>query len=437
MATWQPVKGTRDFYPAEMRLRNWLFDIWRETSRGHGFQEYDSCVLESEELYLRKAGEEITEQLYAFPDKSGRRLALRPEMTPSLARLILQRQRSLNFPLKWFSIPQCFRYERMTRGRKREHYQWNLDLVGQSENVAEVEVISALLTSLEKMGLDASHVELRLNDRNILNGLLRQLRVPPESHLPVMVVIDKRDKISAEAMDEMLAEQGLNKTQLAGINRFFAAAAEGLPAVRKRLGSHAGATKGLEELLPLLKTAGFADYVSVDCTVVRGLSYYTGTVFEVRDRTGKFRAVCGGGRYDNLLSAFGGDSIPAIGFGFGDVVILELLAELKLLPDLTDHIDCVVIPFSQKETGAALQIAQQLRRAGHRVDADFTFRKLKRALNRADSLGARHAILLMPDEWSRGEVKVKNMATREEKKMPVGELLAELKPLPHHDLPPE
>ncbi|MCH8884188.1 MAG: ATP phosphoribosyltransferase regulatory subunit [SAR324 cluster bacterium] len=179
----KPVRGTRDFYPAELRLRHWLFDIWRGTARQFGFEEYDACVLESEALYVRKAGDEITGQLYNFDDKGGRRLALRPEMTPTLARLILQRQRALHFPLKWFSIPQCFRYERMTRGRKREHYQWNLDVIGQPGNVAEVETISALIASLEAMGLTAEHVRLHLNDRRLLTAVLERAGVPEEHHL--------------------------------------------------------------------------------------------------------------------------------------------------------------------------------------------------------------------------------------------------------------
>ena len=332
MSKFQPVRGTRDFYPREMRIRNWLFDIWRQTSLQFGFEEYDTCVLESEELYIRKAGDEITGQLYSFEDKGGRRIALRPEMTPSLARLILQRQKSLTYPLKWFTIPQCFRYERMTRGRKREHYQWNLDVVGQPELVAEVEVISALLNSMKKMGLDASQVELRLNDRQILNGMMNQIGIPENQHTAVMVIIDKREKIAPEALNDLLAGQGLSGRQVDKLNDFFSAAEEaggaagsgsadgaraGLAAVSSHLGEYGAATQGLTRLLELLEGVGLGGFVTVDCTVVRGLSYYTGTVFEARDRAGKLRSICGGGRYDSLLSTFGGDSIPAIGFGFG------------------------------------------------------------------------------------------------------------------------
>jgi histidyl-tRNA synthetase len=415
----QPVKGTRDFYPGEMRLRNWLFDIWRDTARAFGFEEYDACVLEHEELYIRKAGDEIAGQLYNFDDKSGRRLALRPEMTPSLARLILQRKNALTFPLKWFSIPQCFRYERMTRGRKREHFQWNMDVVGQAHLVAEVEVLSALLMSMQKMGLTERHVRMHLNDRRLVGSVLNHLRVPEERHLPVMVVMDKRDKISGDALAELLKEQGLAPPQIEGLERFLAM--KTLDEVSAALGPDA-AVDSLNRLLGLLEAVGLGGFAIFDITVVRGLSYYTGTVFEGRDAGASLRAICGGGRYDSLLSAYGGDPIPAIGFGFGDVVILELLSDLGLLPKLTQDVDFAVIPFSEAEIPAALELSQRLRRAGFRCDADFSLKKLKRALQRAGEVGARQAVLLMPDELKQGLVVLRDMAQREETRVPLAEL---------------
>lgn len=417
----QPVRGTRDFYPAELRLRNWLFDIWRESSRQFGFEEYDACVLEHEELYVRKAGEEITEQLYSFEDKGGRRIALRPEMTPTLARLILQRKNALTFPLKWFTVSQCFRYERMTRGRKREHYQWNADVIGQSRLVAEVEVLSVLILSLEKMGLSPSRVQVHLNDRRILGSVLAHLGVPAEQHVGVMVVMDKRDKLAPEALERQLSEQGLGKGQIDGLNELLRM--DTLEQVQDRLGKTA-ALQDLRQLLDILDAVGYGGYALFDITVVRGLSYYTGTVFEIRDTGVNLRAICGGGRYDSLLSALGGESIPAIGFGFGDVVILELLAELGLLPVLSSQIDYAVIPFSEAQVPQALTLSQALRRAGLRADSEFSFRKLKRALQRADEIGARKAVLLMPDELARGEVVLRDMARREERRMAISEFLA-------------
>ncbi len=417
----QPVKGTRDFYPDEMRLRNWLFEIWRETARQFGFEEYDACVLEHEELYVRKAGDEITEQLFNFEDKSGRRLALRPEMTPSLARLILQRKNALTFPLKWFSIPQCFRYERMTRGRKREHFQWNMDVVGQPDLAAEVEVLSALIMSLQKMGLGERHVRLHLNDRRLVGAVLDHLDVAEDRHLPVMVVMDKRDKITREALAAMLAEQGLAPAQVERLEAFLAM--KTLDEVERALGPHPSVAS-LKRLLALLGQVGLGGFAAFDITVVRGLSYYTGTVFEGRDAGASLRAICGGGRYDSLLSSYGGESVPAIGFGFGDVVILELLADLNLLPKLTQDVDFAVIPFSEAEIPQALELSQRLRQAGFRCDADYSLRKLKRALQRADEVGARKAVLLMPDELKQGQVVLRDMAKREETRVPLAELVA-------------
>jgi histidyl-tRNA synthetase len=423
--TLQAVKGTRDFYPGELRLRTWLFDIWRESARQFGFEEYDACVLESEELYIRKAGDEITEQLYSFDDKGGRRIALRPEMTPTLARLILQRKSALSFPLKWFSIPQCFRYERMTRGRKREHYQWNADVVGQPGLVGDLEVLSVLLMSLQKMGLQPGHVRLHVNDRRVLNAVLEHIGVPAERHLPVMVVMDKRDKLPPDELQRQLAGQGLEPAQVQRLGDFLRM--ETLAQVRDALGDTAGgapALDDLERLLALLDAVGYGGYGQFDITVVRGLSYYTGTVFELRDAGASLRAICGGGRYDSLLSTFGGESIPAVGFGFGDVVILELLADLGLLPTLSPAIDVAVIPFSPEQVPQALALSQAVRRAGLRADADFSFRKLKRALQRAGEIGARTAVLLMPDELARGEVVVRDMERREERRVPLDEYLA-------------
>jgi len=423
--TLQAVKGTRDFYPGELRLRTWLFDIWRESARQFGFEEYDACVLESEELYIRKAGDEITEQLYSFDDKGGRRIALRPEMTPTLARLILQRKSALSFPLKWFSIPQCFRYERMTRGRKREHYQWNADVVGQPGLVGDLEVLSVLLMSLQKMGLQPGHVRLHVNDRRVLNAVLEHIGVPAERHLPVMVVMDKRDKLPPDELQRQLAGQGLEPAQVQRLGEFLRM--ETLAQVRDALGDTAGgapALDDLERLLALLDAVGYGGYGQFDITVVRGLSYYTGTVFELRDAGASLRAICGGGRYDSLLSTFGGESIPAVGFGFGDVVILELLADLGLLPTLSPAIDVAVIPFSPEQVPQALTLSQAVRRAGLRADADFSFRKLKRALQRAGEIGARTAVLLMPEELARGEVVVRDMERREERRVPLEEYLA-------------
>ncbi|MDH5751083.1 MAG: histidine--tRNA ligase [Deltaproteobacteria bacterium] len=416
----QPVKGTRDFYPDDMRLRNWLFDIWRNASRRFGFEEYDACVLESEELYIRKAGDEITGQLYNFEDKGGRRIALRPEMTPSLARLVLQRQSSLTFPLKWFSIPQCFRYERMTRGRRREHFQWNADIVGQPDQMAELEALSLLLTAMRMMGLGPEHIRVHVNDRRLLDAILDHIQAPRENHLAVMVVMDKRDKITPEELNRLLEEQGLSPEMTARLNTFLAM--RSLDEVLAELGE-CEAIASLRTLLERLEQSGLGGYARFDITVVRGLSYYTGTVFEVRDAGASLRAICGGGRYDSLLSTFGGQDVPAVGFGFGDVVILELLSDLGLLPQLDRELEFAVIPFSQNEAPLALQIAQGLREQGRTVSTDFSYRKLKKALQRADATGALKALLLLPDEAAQGLAVLRDMKTRTEETVPLAGIM--------------
>ena len=320
----QPVKGTRDFFPDEMRLRNWLFEVWRNVSVQAGFEEYDTCVLEHEELYIRKAGDEISKQLYSFEDKGGRRLSLRPEMTPSLARLVLQHKKSLSFPIKWFSMPQCFRYERMTKGRRREHFQWNADIIGQAEIVAEAEILMLLISACELMGLSAKEIRVFINDRRILNSILSQISVPHEMHSEVLVIMDKRDKISIEALSKMLQDIGMSTTQVDQLNEYLLKS--DLIELKKDLNDTQGIDE-LQNLMDMMETAGFSDYLQFDISIVRGLSYYTGAVFEVNSPAKQHRAICGGGRYDSLLSTYGGKIVPAVGFGFGDVVVLYVLKD--------------------------------------------------------------------------------------------------------------
>lgn len=408
----QPVKGTRDFYPEQMRLRNWLFDAWRRNAEQAGFEEYDTCVLEHEDLYIRKAGDEITQQLYNFEDKGGRRLSLRPEMTPSLARMILQHQKALTFPLKWFSIPQCFRYERMTKGRRREHFQWNADLIGESGPSAEAEILLLLISTFEDLGLGAEDIRIFLNDRRILNTILGQLEVPEETHDAVLVVLDKRDKISSEALAQLLAEQGLQVSQIEALQQFMEL--RSLEELEARL-QNPQVLSPLTSVLELVEEAGFPDYLQFDISIVRGLSYYTGTVFEVNSPEKAHRAICGGGRYDSLLSTYGGETIPAVGFGFGDVVILDVLEAQDKLPQQRQKLDCMILPFSAEQTGVALRLATDLRRQGLRVSCNLALKKMKKALQQADDSGARYALLLFPEELERGEVVLRDMASREQR----------------------
>ena len=417
----QPVKGTRDFFPEELRLRNWLFEIWRRTSIQAGFEEYDTCVLEHEDLCIRKAGDEISKQLFSFEDKSGRRLSLRPEMTPSLARLILQHNKSLSFPIKWFSMPQCFRYERMTKGRRREHFQWNADIIGQPHILAEAEILMLLISACESMGLTKKEFNVFINDRRILNAILTQINVPEELHSTVLVILDKRDKISSEALVAMLEDTGMSAKQVGQLNEFLS------NTDLKDLEGNLSDTTGIEQLhslMDMMDTAGCSGYLKFDISIVRGLSYYTGAVFEVNSPEKKHRAICGGGRYDSLLSAFGGETVPAVGFGFGDVVVLDVLKEMGRFPELPRKLDYTIIPFANEQVGIALKIAAELRMRGSVVDCNFSMRKMKKTMRQANESGAAKAILLFPEELAEDKVVVRDMILHEQKPVKIADLIS-------------
>ena len=417
----QPVKGTRDFFPDEMRLRNWLFEVWRNVSVQAGFEEYDTCVLEHEELYIRKAGDEISKQLYSFEDKGGRRLSLRPEMTPSLARLVLQHKKSLSFPIKWFSMPQCFRYERMTKGRRREHFQWNADIIGQADIVAEAEILMLVISSCESMGLSSKEIRVFINDRRILNSILSQISVPIEIHNEVLVIMDKRDKISKEELSKLLQDTGMSTTQVAQLYEILS------ESDLIGLGNILDDTQGIDELqklIDLVRTAGYSDYLQFDISIVRGLSYYTGAVFEVNSPTKQHRAICGGGRYNSLLSAYGGEILPAVGFGFGDVVILDVLKDLVRFPNLPRQLDYTIIPFTREQVGTALKIATNLRQQGSSVDCNFSMKKMKKTMQQAGESGAAKAILLFPEELSEKKVVIRDLRLHEQQSVKLNDLLS-------------
>ena len=421
MTNLQPVKGTRDFFPDEMRLRNWLFEVWRNVSVQAGFEEYDTCVLEHEELYIRKAGDEISKQLYSFEDKGGRRLSLRPEMTPSLARLVLQHKKSLSFPIKWFSMPQCFRYERMTKGRRREHFQWNADIIGQADIVAEAEILMLLISACELMGLSAKEIRVFINDRRILNSILNQISVPQEMHSEVLVIMDKRDKISIEALSKLLQDIGMSTTQVDQLNEYLLKS--DLIELKKDLNDTQGIDE-LQNLMDMMETAGFSDYLQFDISIVRGLSYYTGAVFEVNSPAKQHRAICGGGRYDSLLSTYGGEIVPAVGFGFGDVVVLDVLKDLERFPELPRKLDYTIIPFAREQVGTALNIAAILRKNGSTVDCNFSMKKMKKTLQQAGESGAAKAILLFPDELTENKVVIRDLRLHEQNPIKITDLLS-------------
>jgi histidyl-tRNA synthetase len=412
-----PIRGTRDFFPEDMRLRNWLFGHWRSTAAAFGFEEYDAPVLESLELYVRKAGEEIADQLYTLQDKSGRELALRPEMTPSLARMILQKGGSLSLPAKWFSIPQCWRYERMTRGRKREHYQWNVDIFGVAGVEAEAELLAVITTFFGRIGLGSDDVGIKLSSRKVLQSVLDRLGVTAENFAAVCVLVDKLEKLPRDAIEADLAALGLSGET---VDELIATlSVDSLDALASVLGAEHEAVVELRRLWDLAAAYGYADWLVFDASIVRGLAYYTGTVFEIFDRGATLRAICGGGRYDRLLSTFGGKDLPACGFGFGDVVIVELLKDKGLLPELPVGVDVVVFPMDESARPAALAVAMELRSGGAAVDVILEKKKLKWAFKHAGRRGAKDLVIIGPDDVAAGEYVVKDLSTGEQTRRPL------------------
>ena len=416
----QGVRGTRDFYPEDMRIRNWLFDNFRAAARSHGFEEYDSPVLEHEELYTRKQGEEITQQLYNFEDKGGRRVALRPEMTPSLARMVMARAGAMPTPIKWFSIPQCWRYERTQRGRGREHYQWNVDIWGSDAVQADAELLSVVVSFFQRVGLNADDLAISISSRKVLEEVLGALGLSGDAFAATCIIVDKMDKLPAEVIEQQLAEQGLDSSAISVIQSTLGLS--DLDSLAAALGEGSGAVAELATLFDLIDSYGIADWVTFDASVVRGLAYYTGPVFEAHDRGGKLRAICGGGRYDRLLSSLGGNDMPATGFGFGDMVIMELLNENGLVPDLPSGNQDIVIAINEDLRSAAMSVATKLRASGRSVDLVLEDKRMKWAFRHAERTGAQRLVMVMPDEWAAGNVRIKELESGEESDVAVGDL---------------
>ncbi len=454
------VSGTRDFFPDEYRLQSWLFEKFRKCGLQSGFEEYDAPVLERQELYKRKAGEEITQQMYSFVDKDGVEVTLRPEMTPTLARMVLSRGASMILPLKWFSIPQCWRFEATQRGRKREHYQWNMDIIGCKEITAEVELLSAAVEFFKSCGITSEDVGIKVNSRKVMQSMLTINDVPDEIFAPTCVILDKLDKIGAEAVVKELTETlGLPRDTAENVVKTLSCkTVEELEemareAIEKSSGGGSDANKKavddssireLKELFKLAEEYGFGDWLQFDASVVRGLAYYTGVVFEAFDKAGELRAIAGGGRYDKLLSLYGATTpVPACGFGFGDCVIVELLKEKNLLPNVQKRVDFCVCAYNKDMQGKAMKAAGLLRQntsppasensgnknGGDRNNSDEgendqkrlvvvdvllePKKKVAQTFDYANRIGARYVVFVAPSEWENGSVRIKDLRAEE------------------------
>ena len=390
--TVQPLPGFRDFFPPEHAALRGIFQAWREASRCGGFTEYEGPELESLELYTEKSGDEIVGQLYHFTDKGDRQVALRPEMTPTLARMVASQHRNYRKPIKWFSVPRLFRYERPQKGRHREHYQWNCDIVGEKSPMAEAELIGVLCLGLSLLGLGPKDVVVKVSDRSWWDAFLEKQGVGETERPTVLRTLDRLESATAEQRREKLGA-------LAGA---VEAVWEGKSADSEAVGQ---VRKGVEAL-------GYGDWCETDYRVVRGLAYYTGVVFEVHDRAGKLRAVAGGGRYDDLLKRLGGEDLPAVGFGMGDAVLAELLREKKIAMPQAAGAEIFIVA-EAKEQDMALQITGQLRRSGFSVDFDPGAGKWGKQLEMAEAKGARWA-LLVGREVAEGKLGLKELASRKQ-----------------------
>lgn len=414
------LPGFRDFPPEEFARRAHIQGAWRRVACRYGFEEYDGPPLEALDLYVEKSGEEIVRQLYNFVDKGDRAVAMRPEMTPSLARILAERSRGMSKPIRWFTMPQLFRYERAQRGRLREHFQWNVDIVGESSVAADAEVVAIAIDGLRELGLTAEDFSARVSDRRLLTALLRGIGVQDEKVGAAFGIIDKIERLPAEKAEQLLVDEiGLDKGEIKALYSLLSASS--IEDVDRAFGDNVGVVEELDRFrryMEMLAAMGLGDFVELDLRIVRGLAYYTGIVFELFDRKGELRAICGGGRYDRLLELVGGDSQPAVGFGMGDVVLGELLAERGLVPAYERVLDYFVVAVTAEEHPEALRLAHELRDQGHSVAYGLKQQGVAKQMKAAAREGASTVLIIGPDEVEQGIVLVRDMISGDQREVP-------------------
>ena len=412
----QPLPGFRDFYPDDCARRNYILTKWREVARRYGFVEFDGPPLEPMALYEKKSGGELVGQLFDFVDKGQRHVAMRPEMTPTLARMVAARERDFKKPLKWFCVPQFYRYEKQQRGRLREFYQLNCDIIGETSPGADAELVAVLVDSLRALGLTENDFVVRLSSRTAWQEFFTKAGGNAGNEYEFFQIVDKAERAKPEQTDEALRKFGLTAQGVLDFMRSKTATAE------------------LAPILADLGARGLAAFVEIDYAIVRGLAYYTGVVFEVFDRSKKERALAGGGRYDQLLALMsdGKVDLPALGFGMGDVVLANLIDDTPAAAAQRDAwlreeraCDIYVVIAKEERRAEALALVQRLRDRGQRVDFPLTAAKVGKQFQTAEQLGATRAVLV-GDEWP--QVKVKTLATREEVLVPNTELSTVLTP---------
>jgi len=417
------LPGFRDFYPEDLSLRNHIFATWRNVARRYGFEEYDGPPLEALDLYTRKSGEEIEQQLYSFRDKGDRDVALRPEMTPTLARMVAARGQALKKPIRWFSIPQLFRYERQQRGRLKEHFQLNMDIIGETSALADAELIAAAIDIMRAFGFEPGDFKVRISDRRVLRTLLLGYDIREDSLLQAFAMLDKTGR-DEEWVTWQLggAYTGSGQTSRP-IPRRSLLGLEPVSALLSSLPGGAQAIEPLRETVATLTTMGLGDFVEVDLTIVRGLAYYTGIVFELFDTQHRLRAIAGGGRYDRLLKAAGGPDLPALGFGMGDVVLSELLKERGVAPRASIELGAFLIAVGGDDMPWVLKLAHAMRDRGIAVEYGLRHTGVRKQLELAAARGAPRAVIIGPEERQAGLAVVRDLNAGTEAKVPLDKLL--------------
>jgi histidyl-tRNA synthetase len=402
--TVQAVKGTRDFYPEAMAIRNWLYGRVRAVSEQFGYQEYEAPILERLELYAAKSGDElVNQQSFVLKDRGGDQLALRPELTPSLARMVAQQQARLVLPVRWFSFGPFWRYEQPQRGRTREFFQWNIDLLGVESPAADGEIVAIGAFFLRSLGLTPGEVTIRLNNRRLMEQKLAEIGLGGGKQQEIFRLIDRRDKLPADKWREWALDMGLSSGQFEALLGFL---------------GDTELWRESEELCQVMSTAdalGVADYLVYDAGIVRGLDYYTGPVFEARDRDKYFRAIFGGGRYDNLVAAVGGERLTGVGFAMGDVIIELLLERAGKSPQLpTSPSQALITLFDEELYLPTLRLAGRIRAAGIKAEQVLEPDRLGKQIRYADRKGIPYVVILGPEELKAGQVVLKNLATGEQ-----------------------
>jgi histidyl-tRNA synthetase len=412
------LPGFRDFYPTELAERSYIFRGWRDVARRYGFVEYDGPPLEPLDLYTKKSGAEIVDQLYNFRDKGNREIALRPEMTPTLARMVAARANAMRKPVRWFSIPQLFRYERQQRGRLREHFQLNMDIIGEADVSADAELLAAAIDVMRVFELSSEDVVARVSDRRLLNALLRGIGIDEPQMAAAYAALDKLDRDPRDVLEHRLAAAGVSASAAAQLFELAGATAD--ESAFTQIVVAAGATTewdNLRRYLDHTDSLGVREWVKLDLSIVRGLAYYTGIVFELFDAKGELRAICGGGRYDTLLESLGGVSLPALGFGMGDVVLGELLESRGRMPVAETMVDVWVAYGDSGSVEDAMRVAARLRARGRSVEYALGNQKLARQLKAAHAARARETVVIATPELSAGEAMVRKLDEKGERKV--------------------